>query len=171
MATTTYCLRADVESVLSAHAVDRMVDDDMDGAVEADEEAHVTTAIARAASRNNSRVQKRYKLADLSGNDWMTFVNASIAAQTLSRRRGNGVPPSLQEEVDEYLSDLDDIRADRIDIPEQASSFDYAPAVSNFEVQRGFGLAPVRVSTQLSTGADPDSSLRRYIAFQRRHCH
>ena len=171
MATTTYCLRADVEAVLSVHGVNRMADDDMDGVVEAVEEAYVTTAIERAASRINSRITKRYKLSDLSSNDWMRFVNASVAAQLLARRRGNSVPPSLQEEVDEYFADLTDIQAGRLDLPEQAASFDFAPTVSNFEVRRGCGAVPVRVSIETSTGDDTASSLKRFLAFRGRRCH
>ena len=168
MATTTYCVRADIDAVLSVHAVDRAIDDDMDGAIEAGETALVTTMIERAASRMNSRIEMRYTLSKLSGNDWVKFVNASIAAQMLTRRRGNGVPPSLQEEVDEFLSDIDEIRAGRMKIPEQNASLDYLPAVSNYDVQRGGRGPAVRVDTRTSTGGEPDDSLKRFRAFRRR---
>ena len=169
MATTTYCDRSDIDDVLSEHAVDRMIDDDHDGVVEATELARVTTAIEKAAGRINATVQKRYTLSDLSGNDWLKFVNATLAALTLMRRRGNGVPPSLQEEADEYLEDLNDIKAGRQDIPEQNESFDFAPAVSNYRASRADGIAKVRVNTQISTGDDPHPSRKRFPA--RRHGH
>lgn len=170
MATTTYCVRADIDAVLSVHGVDRMLDDDMDGAIEAGETALVTTMIERAASRMNSRIEMRYTLSDLSANDWMKFVNASIAAQMLTRRRGNGVPPSLQEEVDDFLSDIEDIRAGRMKIPEQNASLDYLPSVSNYEVRRGSCLPAVRVETRTSTAGEPNESLKRFRAFRRRFC-
>ena len=90
MATTTYCVRADIETIYSAHGVNMAADDDMDGIVLAAEEVYVTRAIVRAAGKINSRVQKRYTLSDLSSNDWIRDVNATLAAQILARRRGNG---------------------------------------------------------------------------------
>ena len=170
MATTTYCERTDIDAILSIHGVDQSVDDDHDGNVEAFELAYITTIIERAASRMNSRLENRYTLSDLSSNDWVKFVNASIAAMMLTRRRGNSVPPSLQEEVDEFLADLDEIMAGRQKIPEQAASLDYLPAVSNYDVQRGHFPA-VRVDTRLSTGSEPNSTLKRFRAFRRRFCH
>jgi len=169
MATTTYCTRTDIDAILSIHAVDRMIDDDGDGAIEAGESALVTTMIERAAGRINSRVEMRYTLSDLSSNDWIKFVNASIAAQMIARRRGNGVPPSLQEEVDEFLGDLDEILAGRMKIPEQNESLDYLPSVSVYDVRRGCQPS-IRVDTRLSTGTDPHATIQRFKAYRRRFC-
>lgn len=171
MATTSYCLRADVEAVLSIHGVNRSVDDDFDGEVEAFEELYVTNSIERAASRINARIQKRYTLSALSSNDWMTFTNATMAAQLLMRRRGNGVPPSIDTEVDELLSDLDEIKAGTLDIPEQRESLEYTPTVSNYTVQRGQVIPAVRVNTRTSTGGDPNSTLKRFNAIRHHHHH
>jgi hypothetical protein len=169
MATTTYCVRADIESIYSAHGVDMAVDDDQDGIVLAAEETFVDRAIVRAAGKINSRVQKRYTLSELSNNDWMRDVNATIAAQILARRRGNGSPPSLDAEVDSYMEDLDDIRGDRLDIPEQNASLDYTPVVSNYVMQRGQVTMKPRVDTGTSTGDTPHSTRKRFPASHLRH--
>lgn len=170
MATTTYCVRADIEAIISAHAIDMAVDDDQDGRVRTAEEAFVTRAIVRAAGIINARIQKRYTLSDLSSNDWVRDANAVIAAQLTMRRRGNGSPPSLDQEVDLYMEDLESILADRLDIPEQNASLDYTMTVSNFVPQRGQGIAKIRVDRQESTGDDPHSTRKRFIAGRiRRH--
>lgn len=162
MATTTYCLKADVEDIISAAGVSMAVDDNRDGINTAAEEARVTRAIAMAASNMNARLVRRYKLSDLSSNDWVKFCNATLASEMVMRRRGNGPPPSVVDAADQYREDLQAIMEDRLDVPEQSESFDFSMSVTNFSVQRAKREQKVRVDKRTSTGDDPDSTLKRF---------
>lgn len=169
MSTTTYCLRADVEDIISAAGVAMAVDDNRDGVNTPAEDARVTRAIEMAASNMNSRIGRRYKLSDLSSNDWVKFCNATLAAEMVMRRRGNGPPPSVVDAADQYRDDLNDILADRLSIPEQAESFDFSMTATNYIPQRGQRVQPIRVDKRISTGDDPDDSLKRFSSTRRLH--
>lgn len=167
MATTTYCLRVDVENIISSAGLNMSADDNRDGIVSAAEELHVTRAIEMSASNMNARLGRRYKLSDLSDNDWVKFCNATLAAEMVMRRRGNGPPPSVVDAADQFRDDLNDIVAGRLSVPEQSESFDFSMAVSNYITRRAQRDQKVRVDTAISTGDAPNSTLKRFPATTR----
>lgn len=166
MAVQTYCVRADVEAIISKHGVDAFVDDDQDGLVSTTEESYVTAAIERAATKINFYLQRRYKQADIVSNDWLTFANAVMAACNTSTRRGNPDIASLQAECDDYIGWLEDIQNKQADLPNQTPSADFTATVTNYDVERARGTMPVRVVQAESTGEEPDTSRKRKTARQ-----
>ena len=162
--TTTYCEVADVEDILSEAGVTAYTDDPEDGTRDAADTAHVTTASERAATRINSQIEMTYKLADVAGNTWLKWCNATMAALAVATRRLEPAPARLVVEVDEYKSDLQEIKLGTMKLPEQAASFDTLPTVTNFDVERGRGVAPIRVRPDESTGPFPHSSRKRRTA-------
>src|SRR5687767_1407232 len=99
---TTYCVRADVESIMGLAGVLAHVDDDQDGTEASNEDDHITNAIERAAVEMNSSLRNQYDLADLTDNDWCKWCNAYLASMFLYNRRGNPAPMSILEVVTDY---------------------------------------------------------------------
>lgn len=162
MATTTYCTQADVEAVLSEFGVLARADDDRDDTLGTTDAASVTAMIRMAAGRMNSRLQKRYKLSDLVGNDWCRDTNAWIAARFLCARRGMAPPDSLEIIVQELFGELDRIRDNDADVSDIKESFEAIPTVSNFTVEPFRRHAKVRVIERISTGEKPAGKRKRF---------
>lgn len=163
----TYCVRADIESILGVAGVLACIDDDGDGTESAAETLHITNAIERAAVEMNSNLGKQYHpLTALADNDWCKWCNAYLAAEKLTARRSNPPPPSVIEAAQQYRADLLDARWGRFQVPDQAPSFDHTCTVSNFQPELGKTIAPIRVDRDESTGAEPDadSGRKRYPA-------
>jgi hypothetical protein len=158
---TTYCVQADVESIIGAAAVLACSDDDQDGALSPDEDLIVTAAIERAATEMNSALCSQYKLSDLSGNDWCKWCNAYLACWYLFKRRANPGPVSIGEDIAFYRDQLSEARWGRFQIPEQNPSFEHTPAVSNFRPNISSRDNPIEVDTNTSTGIAPVGGRKR----------
>ena len=128
----TYCLKADIEALWTVAAVLASVDDDSSGTLSATEEGYITRAIERAAERMNAYLEERYVLSQLSSNTWCRDANAAIAAYLLSIRRGSSAPAPFQSQYDGLMSDLFEIAAGRLKVPQAKESVDNVPSVSNF---------------------------------------
>jgi len=135
MSTQTYCTKADLEAIWPPADLLASVDDDTSGTLSATEESYIDRAIERAANFMNSRLETRYRLADLAGNAWCRDANAALAAYWLSTRRGDPAPAQLQQQYDAYLATLAEIAAGRMKVPQAAESFDMTPTVTNFNVR------------------------------------
>jgi len=134
MSTQTYCTKADIEAIWPPADLTASVDDNANGILSATEEGYITRAIERAANAINSRLEMRYRIADLVGNEWCRDANAAIAAYWLSTRRGAAAPAHLQQQYDAYIAALEDIAKGRLKIPQAIESFDVTPGVTNFEI-------------------------------------
>jgi len=132
--TQTYCTKSDIEAIWPPADLLASVDDDASGTLSAMEETYITRAIERAANFMNSRLEMRYRLADLAASAWCRDANASIAAYWLATRRGAAAPAQLQQQYDAYVAQLAEIAAGRMKVPEQAESFPALPGVTNFEI-------------------------------------
>jgi hypothetical protein len=130
----TYCLKADIEALWTAAAVLASVDDDSSGTLSATEEGYITRAIERAAERMNAYLEERYILSELAANTWCRDTNAAIAAYLLSIRRGESAPAPFQLQYDSLMSDLLEIAAARLKVPQANESVESIPTVSNFAV-------------------------------------
>lgn len=158
----TYCVRADVESIVGTSAVLSCIDDDMDGAESATETTYVTDAIERAAVEMNGKLRNQYlPLSDLSGNDWCKWCNAYLALDYLYERRGNPAPNSVLERCQKYRDNLEDAAWGRFEVPEQIPSAEHIPTVTNFHPEIGRIRSPIRVSDTESTGSPPSAESRR----------
>jgi phage gp36-like protein len=131
----TYCIQADIEAIWPPGSLLASVDDDASGTLSPTEEGYITRAIERAANFINSRLEMRYRVADLATNTWCRDANAAIAAYWLSTRRGAAAPAHLQQQYDAYLAALADIAAGRMKVPEADDSFDMSPGLTNFEIR------------------------------------
>ncbi len=166
---TTYCARADLESIVGMAAVLAQVDDDQTGTESAGTgtspaSASPFDAIVRAAVEMNAAMRMQYKLSDLAGNDWCKWCNAYLACYYLWARKSNAPPPSVVENVNSYRELLDAIRWGRAEIPEQNPSFEHIATVSNFSPELMKSFNPVRVVKEESTGATPVGGRKRNVA-------
>lgn len=162
----TYCVQADIESILSASGALACVDD---AEVGSGGTGHITNAIERAAVKMNAAIGRQYTpLSDLASNDWCKWANATLAAFYLSTRRNNPAPATLADQVKEIEELLDEIAWGKRTIPDAVPSFNQLPSVTNFTVEPGRIVAPVRVNRDESTGSDPpsDGQRKRYYANQ-----
>lgn len=160
----TYCTYADLESMLSVAGVLAFIDDSENGTASGAETQYATDAIERAAAKMNADLDEVYILSQLASNVWCKWANATLAIYELSKRRNNPCPASLIDDVKEITERLRDIGMGRARVPEQAPSFDSYPAVTNYAVERGRGIMPVRPRVSESTGAAQDESRKRYPA-------
>jgi len=135
--TQTYCTKTDIEAIWPPASLLASVDDDASGTLSATEDGYITRAIERAANFINSRLETRYRLADLAANTWCRDANAAIAAYWLSNRRGAAVPAHLQQQYDAYVATLADIALGKMKVPEARESFDMTPGVVNFQAKLG----------------------------------
>lgn len=160
---TTYCDSSDVAFVMSQHAIDASIDDNIDGGVSPTTEAgFVADAIELAADDLNSVLSMRYKLSDLAGNTWCKWQNARKAAGALLTRRGNPLPASLAAQIQKCEQTLEGIINQTAKIPNQAESFDHSPAVSNYLVKRAARHStPLIVDLDTSTRKAPESGIKR----------
>lgn len=137
------------------------MDDNENGLVDSSgtESTVYANAIERAAVKiNMALVNYKYTEAQLSGNAWMKWCNATMAAVALRRRRGNPAPTSLLEQEKEFLTALDQIKTGQLDaIPGTAPTLDCLPAVTNLTTEP-WRKMPVRRRDTISTGARPDGT-------------
>lgn len=160
---TTYCVRADVEFVLSGHGLIAALDDNKDGAESPTTETpFVADAIEIAADDMNAMIEQRYKLTDLSSNTWCKWANARLAAAALMTRRGNPLPPSLADQVQLTEDTLAGVLSGNQKIPGVSDSFDHLPTISNYNVKRAaVHDSPCQVDTDTSTRTAPVNPIKR----------
>ena len=164
--TTTYGTKAGIESLVSPATLVSWLDDDHSGTLSTTEEGHIANAIERAATKINMAVGRQYNIADVTANTWLAWANNVLAAEMLAARRGNPAPQSIMDAAKECEEMLEQIRWGRASLPEQIPSFNFAGAVSNFHVEPGRRIAPVRVSKEESTGGEPVPGIVRHYSDQ-----
>lgn len=161
MAVQTYCVRSDIEAVMGVEGVIACIDDDQDGSESLLEASYVTACIERAAVRINGLVQYQYVLSQLVGNDYLKQVNVYLAILYLRTRRNNAPDPFIEQMVEQYMRELNEIRWGRFRIPGQLPSFDSRPTVSTFKPELKNTVNPVRVVRAESTGPEPQPGITR----------
>jgi hypothetical protein len=161
-----YCSRLDIVSIIGEAAVLACIDDDQDGVESPLESSFVDHAIERAAVEMSIYLRQQYDLLDIANNTWCKWCNAYLAAWNLFTRRGNPPPDTLVQIVDKYREELKDIKNGLMQLPEQNSSFEYIPTVSNLQPELGKLVMPVRVDVQESTGSSPAPGRMRHVAKQ-----
>lgn len=98
-----WCVKADVEDILSAEGVLWSSDDERDGI---GNDTHVTNAIERARLWFMERLARFYASDTIAATSWGKWACARRAAIELMRRRGETVPVGLMEwaaETERYL--------------------------------------------------------------------
>lgn len=112
-----YSTVADVEDILSVEGVEYRIDDNENGNISTDDTAHVLKAINYADFIIQFRMKLKYFDATLASSDFITFCSAWIAAKWLCRRRGQSVPSSILDGVDEIMEMLNMIKDGHAAIP------------------------------------------------------
>jgi hypothetical protein len=123
-----YCTVADVERVLSAAGL---------AAREADDPAVSDDLLDEAASLVEEHVLPHYAAGDLSGNDWVTYCAADIAAFLWCERRGNPPPASIQAKYERRIKSLERVAANKTQIPGLARRRNSVPRLSNVRIKSG----------------------------------
>lgn len=164
MAITTYSTDADIELTLSLHGLASAVDDEESGgtALTSVRKERIQRQRERAFNRINGYLNRRWRLAELLGNQWLRDCEALMATYYLEGRRLNVPGASLDKEYHEYIEELKLLAANKMDLPNQRDSFDDGPAVTNYDVRRG-RVSPIRVRLSESTGSQPVSGIKREV--------
>jgi phage gp36-like protein len=164
MSTHTYCTRTDVESAWTTAALLAAVDDDASGTLSSAEEAVVTLAIERAANRMNAALEMRYSLALLAGNTWCRDCNAALAIYLLATRKA-AASLAVEQQYEAYVTDLEQIIAGRLRVPQALEALQHSPTVTNFTVQPTQAVATVRRVDDISTGDLPAAGVKSFHDF------
>lgn len=164
---TTYCTRADLESIIGVASVFTLIDDNLNGIEDAAETLYIASAIERAAVELNTAIQPSgYEFSSLTNNAWCKWCNAYLACYYLAARKNNPPAASVVEAVQRYREQLEQLKWGRFHIPEQNPDHEDTPTVTNFRPELNKVIAPIRVVTEESTGAAPEGSRKRNTAFQ-----
>lgn len=109
--------QADLKAVLSAVGYVSQGDDDGDGLVSTTEESNFETLALRSGDDEvYKRLLKRYTRDIIQASYMAKRFAAIMAAANFCRHRGDAVPESLIEWADEVRSELDAIRAKKMDL-------------------------------------------------------
>lgn len=174
MAVLVYCSQTDIETVFSYHGVLFAVDDDRNATIDASnddarvEADYIANCVKRATVRINQYVAQLYDLTTLPSNEWTKWCCAVFSALYLARRRGARAPESLEQEADEYLEFLKEVKNGDSLIPKNTNESSDAVllvsnagmTMSNLNVDQRFAVAKVRVVAKTSSG-DQVSELPR----------
>lgn len=104
-----YCTTDDVIQILSEDGVNFRIDDDEDGNISTKELAKVATAISFADLRINYWMSRKYIFTTLNQSQFISFCSMWLASRYLCRRRGGGVPQSIDDACDEMEQMLREI--------------------------------------------------------------
>lgn len=141
-----YCSIDDVKAFMSEQGVFSRVDDDEDGIIDSEEQyedAAITNAVNIGTEEVNKYIERRYLPAKLANSELVKYFATMFAAAYLCRRRGNGVPESMAEELDLIISQLEDIRDGRLDVPGVPERASRGPHIVNVGVDPRFAR-PIR---------------------------
>lgn len=148
MATTAYCVLADVKNILSTSAVTLRLDDTPPTAADGD-------VLDDASRLIDEHCLLFYSEANLALSPWVKHRCAEIAAYLLCERRGNPVPTGLVRRFKRALERLEKCRLGQLWIPDIPMRKAAVPVLSNVRTV----LAPVphtRVQKARSTGSVGD---------------
>lgn len=166
MTVTAYAQSADVVFVWGQYGADLRLDDNEDGAQET---GYMANALEIATTEINSLLFGRYSVATLAASPWVKWACAYLAAEIIGRRRGSGVPASLQEQTGSYRETMRQIKAGNEYLPADtgmaAPSSDHSPSHSNMEIDSRYHRRKVRTIRDTSTGDPPGDGAKRNETF------
>lgn len=162
MALTVYATESDLESILSEFGVEVRADDDQDGDADT---GIVDAVLQRGAVRVNKFLLRRYEPAVIAASKEAIWANAYFSAEELCKRRANGVPQPILDEVERITKDLQTIKDGKehltTDDGMATPRHDRRPMMSNLAIDGRYGRAKVRRTTTTSTGPNQADGLKR----------
>lgn len=128
-----FCTESDLKAYLSETGFFSRADDDQDGSISGDalEQAGVDLCINLGTLEVCKYIQRRYLPAQLANSELIRYFSVVFSCAALCRRRGNPVPESLAEEVDLIISQLEDIRDGKLDVPDIGERAPRGPLLIN----------------------------------------
>ena len=153
MATTVYCLEADIERYLSAQGVTDFADHDEDTVRDT---GVVTDCIEQASQEIELFLIEKHVEADLKLSKLVERWCTVMAARFLCQRRGNPVPASLEEEFEQVRVYLQAVREDRLSLPGIQLRDRQTPVWSNVHVDHRYRWRKLRRQPNSSKASKND---------------
>lgn len=113
-----YCTVEDVIEILSEEGVNYRIDDNENGHISTNETARVQTSIDQASLRIDFWMSRKYFPATLDQSQFIMFCCVWISSRYLCRRRGGGVPTSIDDTATEMEDMLKQIYYGQAYIPD-----------------------------------------------------
>ena len=110
---TSYCAEGDVSARLSAWGVELRVDDNTTA---------IFDCIANASSDIDMRLLPVYDAAAIAASRWVHFACRAIAVYYVCLRRNNPIPPSVQNEYEKTIQELNDMASGTLTLPGAAKA-------------------------------------------------
>jgi hypothetical protein len=158
-----YSTITQIEQIISELGVDLTSGDNF--TTIASDTANVNAAIEKVDSIIDLKIGMLYSPASLAASTWVKWCSATLASCALYRRRGNPCPESLHRECEEYIENLNAIKAGELQLPDVAYQGNHFPTMTNIAVDMRYTRRHLRRITSTSTGhaSDPpinDQNLR-----------
>jgi len=116
-----YCTLKDVQRIFSVSGVNYRLDDDP---------AVISEVLGEASREVDMYLLTTYTADQLSGNDWVRYQTANIAAMLFAERRGNPPPSSIQAKYDRTMEKLQAIHLGQLRVPGLAPRRTDVPTLS-----------------------------------------
>lgn len=124
------------------------------------EQAGIDLAINLGTLEVCKYIQRRYLPAQLATSELIKYFAVVFSCAALCRRRGNGVPESLAEELDLIISQLEDIRDGKLDVPDISERAPRGPLIVNLRADARYPR-PMRRQDSQSSNRGAKSHLGR----------
>lgn len=144
----TYTSQAEVEKVYSQAGLDFSLDD----LAGADLTQGIKEFLEDATDFVNQFAGDRYEEADMNESRWVRSRASWIAAYLFSQRRGNPPPEAFANRFDMIRDELEQVKADNLNIPRLGTKSNFLPSISNYTIDDRHPIRKVRVQTDISSG-------------------
>lgn len=152
--------QADIETLVGLQAVIQ-ASNDSDSAGDVNE-TNLNAAISRADTRIKFAISKKYDTSAIdSGNDWIRWCSATLATAALFRRRGNPIPPGIEDDLKEFERQLQLISEGNGEIPDYVPRVEPGLAMSNVRIDPRYQTSKIRVQQTISAGQQTSQKPRR----------
>lgn len=160
--TFLFCSEDDLKAYLSETGFMSRTDDNNNATNVGDtlELAAIERALNFATLEVCKYIQRRYLPAQLANSELIRYFATLFGCAYLCRRRGNAVPESLAEELDLIISQLEDIRDGKLDVPDISERAPRGPLIVNLRADARYPR-PMRRQDSQSSNRGAKSHLGR----------
>lgn len=143
----TYTSQAEMTRLFSADGITLRLDD-LEETTE--QPSMLTEIIEEATEEINSYLEPFYEPDQLAASPYIRRIATYLGCRILSMRRGN--PDLFEERVEEFRKFMLEVSVGRRRVPRIPLRQNFAPALSNYQINDNFYRNKVRVNRQTSTG-------------------